>query len=70
MGHKNPVIGEEFAERYGFDIETVKAYSQRLFIDKTTAYYRIKRNRCYGFKVNSRWFIVTKNGQDLRDIIV
>ena len=70
MGRRNPVISTEFASTYGLTIESLKEYCERAFIVKSAALNRINRNQAYGYKVNKRWFVVTKNGEDLKDIIV
>lgn len=70
MGFKRPVISQEFAQQYGLTLETLAQYRKRNFLSKAGAFDRIKRQKAYAYKVRNRWFFVTKNGEDLRDIIL
>lgn len=69
MGKRNTPVSKEFADTHGLKIETLPQYCQRVFISKSGAMGRINSNKAYGFKMNGRWFIVSKNGEDIKFII-
>lgn len=65
-----PVISTALAHEFGLTIETIAQASQRLFLDESSVRARIRRKRVYAFKQCRRWWVVHKNGEDLKDIIV
>lgn len=69
MGRRNPIISTEFASTYDLDIESLPEYANRKHLSYSGAYRRVTRNKAWGFQVGKRWYVVTKNGEDLKIII-
>lgn len=70
MPRRCPIISQSFAHEFGLTIESTEQYCQRNFIQRPGAIKRVKRGKAYAYKLNGRWWFVTKNGEDLKDIIV
>lgn len=70
MPRRCPIISQEFAQQYGLTLESMKEYCQRNYITKASARERVKRGKAYAYQVAKHWYFVTKNGEDLKDIIL
>jgi hypothetical protein len=70
MPRRCPIISQEFAQQYGLTLESTKQYCQRNFITRRGAIKRVKRGKAYAYQVSRHWYFVTKNGEDLKDIIL
>ena len=66
---KKPIISKETANKLGLTVEPLNSYCLRFHLSRTAALFRIRKSNAYGYKLNGRWFVVTRNGEDLTDVI-
>lgn len=53
-----PIISKERAERENLLVFSLSQYSERFFVSRSTAYYRVRTRKVRAFKHSGDWWIV------------